>query len=328
MGNSGVELVKVLAALAGLLAAATALPGWVVFLVTLAFAKGLVALGLVVMMRGGLVSFGQGLVYCVGAYAAALVMAITGLKDVVLLALAGGLSGTMIGLIIGPMLASYRGIFFATLTLALSMIVYGVFNKLTILGGSDGINLHAPSYIGWQPSGIGAATYALYAFTTVLTVVLAAACRRYFGSVRGLLTQAVRDNEIRVEYLGTSVRSIGYANFVIASGLGGLGGALSAIALGHVDPEFAFWTTSGEFVFLAVLAGWTSVTAVFGAAVLLELVRSFSSQYFPNAWQMVLGFFLLLVILFLPAGLGSLFKRRRLRPSPQPAIQRAPAGAK
>jgi len=45
--------------------------------------------------------------------------------------------------------------------------------------------------------------------------------------------------------------------------------------------------------------------------VLLELVRSFSSQYFPNTWQGALGIFLLLVILFLPDGLGSLVRRRR-----------------
>jgi len=103
--------------------------------------------------------------------------------------------------------------------------------------------------------------------------------------------------------------------------LGGIGGALAALSLGHIDPDFAFWTTSGEFVFLAILSGYASVTAVFVAAVLLELVRSFSSQYFPNTWQGALGIFLLLVILFLPEGLGSLVRRRRrtaVKPAPKP----------
>jgi len=107
------------------------------------------------------------------------------------------------------------------------------------------------------------------------------------------------------------VRWVSGANFVIAGVLGGIGGALAALSLGHIDPDFAFWTTSGEFVFLAILSGHASVTAVFVAAVLLELVRSFSSQYFPNTWQGALGIFLLLVILFLPDGLGSLVRRRR-----------------
>ena len=41
--------------------------------------------------------------------------------------------------------------------------------------------------------------------------------------------------------------------------LGGIGGALVALSLGHIDPDFAFWTTSGEFVFLAILSGYASV---------------------------------------------------------------------
>ena len=79
----------------------------------------------------------------------------------------------------------------------------------------------------------------------------------------------------------------------------------------HIDPQFAYWTTSGEFVFVAVLAGYQSVAAVFVASVALELVRSFSNLYLPNTWQLVLGIFLLGVILFLPRGIGSLWIRNR-----------------
>jgi branched-chain amino acid transport system permease protein len=64
-------------------------------------------------------------------------------------------------------------------------------------------------------------------------------------------------------------------------------------------------------VFVAVLAGYQSVAAVFVASVALELVRSFSNLYLPNTWQLVLGIFLLAVILFLPRGIGSLWIRDR-----------------
>lgn len=47
-------------------------PDWLSFLLTLAFAKGLVVLGVVLQMRAGLVSFGQALYYCIGGYAAGL----------------------------------------------------------------------------------------------------------------------------------------------------------------------------------------------------------------------------------------------------------------
>lgn len=288
-----------------------AAPSWVVFLMTMAFAKGLVALGLVLLLRGGLVSFGQGLFYCAGAYAAGLAMRWTGAGDALLLMALGGLAALLLGLVIAPLIAGYRSIFFATLTLALSMMAYGVLNKTYALGGSDGINLRAPSFLGYQPATSEALSYALFLFTAMITVAAAALSRLHFDSLRGLLSLAARDNEIRVEYLGASVRRVAFGNFAAAAALGGIGGALAALALGHIDPDFAFWTSSGEFVFLAILAGHQSVVAVFLASILLELVRSFSSQYFPNSWQMALGIFLLLVILFLPEGLGSLLRRRR-----------------
>jgi len=40
-----------------------------------------------------------------------------------------------------------------------------------------------------------------------------------------------------------------------------------------------------------------------------ELVRSIAVDILPNTWQIILGAALLLTILFLPDGLGSLFQR-------------------
>ena len=96
--------------------------------------------------------------------------------------------------------------------------------------------------------------------------MLALLARVYFDSTRGLVTLAVRDNELRVEYLGGSVRQAMAINFVLAAFCGGVGGALVVLALGHIEPKFSYWTTSGEFVFVAILAGWQSVAAVFVAA--------------------------------------------------------------
>ena len=98
---------------------------------------------------------------------------------------------------------------------------------------------------------------------------------------------------------------------MIAAVFAGASGAFALMAQRHIDPQFAYWTTSGEFVFVAVLAGNQSVAAVFVASMALELVRSFSNLYLPNTWQLVLGVFLLAVILFLPRGIGSLWIRER-----------------
>ena len=312
-----------LAAVAGLvllMAVGWFTPRWLTSLATIAFANALVSLGILVMMRSGVVPFGQGLVFAAGGYAAALLFNKAGVTDILLLAVAGGISACLLAAPFAPLLARYRGIFFAMLTLALSMVLYGLLMKTSALGGSDGFNVSRPTLFGWKAPDAHA-HYLLWGVTCALVCMLAALVRIYCDSQRGLLSLGVRDNELRVEYLGTSVANIVAWNYVIAAALGGIGGALSVLALGHIDPNFSYWTTSGEFVFVAILAGHHSVVAVLASSFVLELVRSFSSAYFPNTWQLALGLFLLLVIRFLPDGLGSLLKRpaflrRKAPPAP------------
>ena len=129
---------------------------------------------------------------------------------------------------------------------------------------------------------------------------------RYLNSHRGRLADAIRDNELRVEYMGASVRNTIHVNYVISAVLAGVGGALAAITVGHIDPEMAYWTTSGEFVFVGILSGTGSVLAPFLGAVIFETIRSFAYEYSPNTWQMALGITMLLVIMFLPGGFWSL----------------------
>jgi branched-chain amino acid transport system permease protein len=109
------------------------------------------------------------------------------------------------------------------------------------------------------------------------------------------------------------VRGVVHLELVIAGALAGCGGVLTALAVGHIDPEMAYWTTSGGFVFVTILAGTGSVIAPFLGSLLFELVRSFAMTYTPDTWQMMLGGALLLTILFFPGGLWSLFERRRAK---------------
>ena len=307
--NLGAGFAPVIQGLAGvvlLLAAGTLLPKWLLFLCTMSAANGIVSLGIVLLMRGGVVSFGQGLVFAGGGYAAALVSNKLGVSDALLQVGAGGMAAALMALPFAPLLARYRGIFFAMLTLALSMVLYGVLVKTDALGGSDGFNMSRPTLFGMRIADAWSG-YVLYAIAVILAGALAIAARVYFESSRGLVSLAIRENELRIEYLGASVRQVMAANFVLAAFLGGSGGALATMALGHIEPNFSYWTTSGEFVFVSILAGHYSVLAVFVASFILELVRSFSSAYFPNTWQMALGIFLLVVIRFLPRGIGSLW---------------------
>jgi ABC-type branched-subunit amino acid transport system permease subunit len=293
------------------------LPTWTLSLATVAASNALIALGIVVLARTGNVSFGQGLFFAGGGYGVALIANAWGITDAVAQVVIGAICGGLLGLLIGPLIARYSGIFFGMLTLALSMVLYGALVKSTVLGGSDGFNVGRPSLLGMVFTDTREADFMLYAVSVVTTGLAAIAATILFRSELGLVSLAVRENNLRVEYLGLSANRIITVNFVIAALFAGASGALALMAQRHIDPQFAYWTTSGEFVFVAVLAGYQSVAAVFVASLALELVRSFSNLYVPNTWQLVLGGFLLGVILFLPRGVGSLWIRdkRRIRPA-------------
>ena len=95
----------------------------------MAAANGLVSLGIVLLMRGGVVPFGQGMVFAVGGYAAALLFNKLGFTDALRPGAGRRRGGHADRAPFAPLLARYRGIFFAMLTLALSMVTYGLCMK-------------------------------------------------------------------------------------------------------------------------------------------------------------------------------------------------------
>ena len=285
-------------------------PPWALFILTIATAKGLVALGLMLFMRAGLVSFGQALYYCAGAYAAGGLGRFLGISDIFVMMAFGGLVAGLLGFILGFLLARYRGIFFGLLSLAFSMILYGLLVKNEALGSTDGFNILPSTLFGIRPDQEWL-RYAVAVAGAAVALGAAALVNRYLNTPLGRLAPAIRDNEIRVEYMGASARYALHVKYVIAAVLAGIGGALAATTVGHIDPEMSYWTTSGEFVFMAILAGTGSVAAPFAGALIFGIIHTTAYDLSPNTWQMFLGTSLLLLIVFLPEGLWSLFKRKR-----------------
>lgn len=286
------------------------LPAWAVQIGIVALARGVVVLGLVVLIRAGLVSFGQALYFALGGYAVGLLAARLGVTDAFLRLFAGALAAAVVGALAGALLRRYRGIFFAMLSLAFSMIFYGLLVKSETLGSTDGFSVAATTYLTVRPPA-GAERHWLFVFALLVAALAALTVHRYWRSTRGRLAQALRDNEVRLEYLGVSAERLVHGKVVLAAALGGAGGALSAMAVGHVDPAMAFWTTSGELVFVAILSGSGSVVAPFAGAFAFEALHSFAMHAAPQAWRLLFGGALLAVILFAPGGLWSLVQRRR-----------------
>lgn len=296
-----------LALLALFLGLGLVLPDWIVFVLALALAKGVVVLGVVLLMYAGLVSFGQGLFFAVSAYAAGFAMKLWGIQEAVVGIVLGVTASVLVAAVGGLLLARYREIFFAMLSLALSMILYGILIKAYwATGGSDGLGIAPPRILGFTLQG-QTVRMALYGLTVISVAAAVYLAYRYAASPLGYAARAVRDNEVRVEYLGVSVARAVYLTYVLAGGLAGLGGVLVALNVGHIEPQLAYWTTSGEFVFIALLGGTGSVFAPLGGAIVYEFIRTYAFKYSPYTWQLTLGAIMLALILFMPGGLWTIY---------------------
>jgi ABC-type branched-subunit amino acid transport system permease subunit len=285
------------------------LPSWAVSLLIVSLARGLVALGLMVQFRSGFVSFGQALFFAVGAYAIGLVAIKFKLTDMIVLPLIGVAAATLLGGALGFLMRRYRAIFFAMLSLAFSMLFYGLLVKTETLGSTDGFNIPTPTILGARLSALATRTL-LYDLTVASAAAAALAVQWYLGTILGRLDTALRDNEVRVEYLGYAPARVVHVQYLIGAALAGGAGALTAMAVGHIDPTMAYWTTSGELVFVTILSGTGSVLAPFLGSLAFSVIQTYALQYAPQVWQMVLGVALLLIILYLPGGLWSALPRR------------------
>ena len=287
------------------------IPQWALFILTITGANGLVVLGLLLFLRAGLVSFGQALFFCAGAYTTGLSALTLGIREMfVLMSLSAVVAGVL-AYLLGFLLAKYRAIFFGLLSLAFSMILYGLLVKTEALGSTDGFNVPAVTILGWLPAS-DQVRQAVLGVTCVVIICCVAFVNGVLKSPRGLLLTAIRDNEIRAEYMGASARRTIHLIYVIAGVLSGFAGSIAAIAVGHIDPAMAFWTTSGEFIFITILSGIGSVAAPFIGALVFGMIHSVAFSYSPNTWQGIIGLSLIFVILLLPNGLWSLvgkFKR-------------------
>jgi len=265
------------------------------------------------LLRAGLISIGHALYLAIGAYATAFLIESGAITDLVLLLAAATIITTASGLMVGLFMVRYRAIFFAMLNLAVSMVFFTVLSKLYHLtGGSDGLRVGTPALLGAQ---FDRATFDSVLNLGALVVMVGATliADRYLKSPLGEALAAVESNEVRLEYLGVSARGVILVAYAASAALAGLGGAITAIAIGHVVPELSYWTLSGQLVVIAVLGGIRGAPGAFVGAFFLELVRTFAVGIAADAWNAIIGIALLIVIFFLPEGLYGVLQRLEKR---------------
>jgi branched-chain amino acid transport system permease protein len=254
----------------------------------------------------GLLSFGHALFLGVGAYTAAVLTSKFGILSFELLVLTAGLVSALISLVVGALCVRYTRIFFGMLTLAFGMLFHSfLFKFYGITGGDQGMRVLRPLLLGmeWRGGKTAFLTGPFYYYALLLFALLGLAMWRITKSPFGLHLRAIRENAGKAAYVGVEIFRMRLAAFVISAVYGGIGGTILAITTGLADPELAYWTHSGNLVFMAVLGGsGTFAGPAIGAlafVVLQDFVMSIT-QY----WRFVMGAVLVLLVLFMPQGLS------------------------
>src|ERR1700757_4054114 len=87
------------------------LSDWLVFLIALALAKGAVVLGVVLLLRGGLISFGHALYFAIGAYAVGFLANRFGIGEALVGLPLATIISALVAAALGLLLMRFRGIY-------------------------------------------------------------------------------------------------------------------------------------------------------------------------------------------------------------------------
>jgi branched-chain amino acid transport system permease protein len=264
----------------------------------------------------GLLSFGHAMFLGVGAYGAAILSGVLGVKSFELVLLTVMLASCAIALPVGALCVRYIGIFFGMLTLAFGMLFHSFLFKFYYLtGGDSGMRVARMNILGLEFAHYNKIEFLagpFYYYCLALMIVAGFVMWRIVNSPFGLHLKTVRDNARKAEYLGVHVHRLRLAAFVISAAFGAAGGAILGFRVGLADPELVYWTQSGQLVFMAVLGGFTNFFGPIVGALTFTLLQD-QLQSLTEYWRFVLGAILALIVIGFPEGIAGLAADLRRR---------------
>jgi branched-chain amino acid transport system permease protein len=261
----------------------------------------------------GLLSFGHALFVALGAYTAAYVTSGLGVLHFEVVLVAAAAAALAVAVPVGLLCVRYVKIYFGMLTLAFGMLFYSFLYKFYHLtGGDEGMRVLRPLLFGHPFAGLGKVEFLVgpyYFYSLALLAIAAVVMWRLVHSPFGLCLRSIRENPEKAESLGVRVRRFRLSAFLIAAVFGAIGGAVLAVPTGLADPLLAYWTHSGNLVFMLLLGGFSSFFGPLLGAFVFIFLQDFVMSATPY-WRFVFGAILALVVIFFPHGLMGLVDAR------------------
>jgi urea transport system permease protein len=285
--------------------------------------------------RGGMLVMGQGVFFGLGAYAMAmhLTLETAGPGNLpVFMILYDPLAPipafwepfrsdifTLVAIVVLPVIVAsvlgyalfkrrVKGAYFAILSQALT-VALAVLISSTIreTGGDTGLS-DFKYFFGFTLSD-DANKVMLYLIAAALLVVCLLAVWQLYRSRFGELLLATRDAEERVRFLGYDPANVKLFAFVIAAVMASIGGAIFVPLVGIITPQEIGASASILMIAGVALGGRASLFGPALGAMVIGWGQSSLASSWPGGWIYVLGLLFILVTLFLPKGLASLFGR-------------------
>lgn len=257
----------------------------------------------------GQLSFGHAMFLGIGAYGAAVIAGVWGIKSFELVLIGVMIGAAVIALPIGLLCMRYIGIFFGMLTLAFGMLFHSfLFKFYHLTGGDSGMRVPRMNILGLEfakYNKVELLAGPFYYYCLALLVIAGLVMWRIVHSPFGLHLKTIRDNARKAEYLGVHVHRFRLAAFVISAVFGAVGGAILGFRVGLADPELVYWTQSGQLVFMAVLGGFSNFFGPIVGALTYTLLQD-QLQSLTEYWRFILGAILALIVIGVPEGIAGL----------------------
>jgi branched-chain amino acid transport system permease protein len=192
------------------------------------------------------------------------------------------------------------------ITLAFAQMLYFFFVSLEEFGGDDGLIMDRSDFIFFDLYEPLRLYYLIFFILATVSIMLMLLIRSRFG----VILQAIKSNESRVEAMGLNPLKFKLTGYVISAIICGLSGCLFASWQEFVSPDIMHWTRSGDLMIIIILGGLTYLAGpLVGAIVFLlleELLPDLLHVLFPpisENWMIIFGPLLIAVVLFGKGGL-------------------------
>ncbi|MBK1790768.1 urea ABC transporter permease subunit UrtC [Persicirhabdus sediminis] len=199
-----------------------------------------------------------------------------------------------------------KGVYFSILTQALTYAAALLFfrNDFTF-GGNNGFTDF--KFIFGHDIREASVSRALFWASGFLLIGVYYLIAYLLKSKFGLVQRAIRDSENRVRFSGYSTTHYKVFIFVVSAMIAGLAGALYVPQAGIINPS-EMWPTKGlDIVVWVAVGGRGSKFGPIIGAVLINLLKSYTTRVYPESWLIILGLVFLLVVLFMPNGVVGLW---------------------